>query len=189
MKKGAAVRLSKLISFALRHDPVAFGLLLDEQGWVGLAELQAAIAAEGGWGWVTEADIRQVVEGSDKQRFEIRAGAIRARYGHSRAAKPRYQPVVPPPVLYHGTPRRNLAQIRRQGLRAMDRQYVHLSADPAMAGQVGRRRDQAPAMLKIRAAAAHAAGVVFGTPSGRDNDTIYLVEALPAEFIEFPPNT
>jgi RNA:NAD 2'-phosphotransferase (TPT1/KptA family) len=54
-----------------------------------------------------------------------------------------------------------------------------------MALQVGRRRDEQPALLIIHAAEAHAAGVVFGTPSGAQDD-VYLVETLPPEFIEFP---
>jgi RNA:NAD 2'-phosphotransferase (TPT1/KptA family) len=54
-----------------------------------------------------------------------------------------------------------------------------------MAQQVGRRRDAQPVILIIRAAAAHAAGIVFGTPSG-SQDEVYLVEALPLEFIDFP---
>jgi RNA:NAD 2'-phosphotransferase (TPT1/KptA family) len=54
-----------------------------------------------------------------------------------------------------------------------------------MAHQVGQRRDAQPVILVIRASAAHAAGVVFGTPSG-GQDEVYLVEALPLEFIDFP---
>jgi putative RNA 2'-phosphotransferase len=126
-----------------------------------------------------------VVETSNKQRFELKEDQIRARYGHSQAARPSYQAVEPPVILYHGTPRRNLPLIRRSGLKPMSRQYVHLSARPEMAYQVGRRRDDQPVILTVRAGAAHAAGIVFGTPSG-GQDEVYLVEALPPEFIDFP---
>jgi putative RNA 2'-phosphotransferase len=173
------------MSVALRHDPATFDLDLDENGWTTLQALVTAIAARPQWNWVQPQHIRQVVETSDKQRFEINGDLIRARYGHSRAARPSYQPVTPPEILYHGTPRRNLAAIRRYGLKPMSRQYVHLSATPEMALQVGRRRDDQPLLLMIRAAAAHAAGLIFGTPSG-GQDNVYLAEAVPPEFITFP---
>jgi putative RNA 2'-phosphotransferase len=67
----------------------------------------------------------------------------------------------------------------------MSRHYVHLAVSPEMAAQVGWRRDRHPAILRIRAAEAHAAGVIFGTPSGGP-DNVYLVVALPPQFIEFP---
>jgi RNA:NAD 2'-phosphotransferase (TPT1/KptA family) len=54
-----------------------------------------------------------------------------------------------------------------------------------MATQVGRRRDAQPALLRIRAAEASAAGIRFGTPSGQRDD-VYLAEVIPPEFIEFP---
>lgn len=57
-----------------------------------------------------------------------------------------------------------------------------------MALQVGQRRDARSALLLIRAAEAYAAGVVFGTPSGEQDD-VYLVETIPPAFIEFPEVT
>ncbi|MDX1522042.1 MAG: RNA 2'-phosphotransferase, partial [Anaerolineae bacterium] len=188
MNQKDVINLSKLMSLALRHDPTSFGLTPDDDGWVALEALLAGIAARPRWQWVEADHLRQVVATSDKQRFEMDGPHIRARYGHSRAARPRYQAVAPPVMLYHGTPRRNLAAIRQNGLKAMGRQFVHLSATPEMAGTVGRRRDTQPALLRIRAAAAHAAGIRFGTPSG-EADTVYLVETVPPEFIEFPDPT
>jgi putative RNA 2'-phosphotransferase len=185
MKRDEVVKLSKLMSVALRHDPAAFNLMLDEDGWVALEDLLQAIAARPRWHWVRREHIQEVIDASDKRRFEINGPLLRARYGHSRAARPAYQAVEPPPLLYHGTPRRNLPAIRRYGLRAMSRQYVHLSATPEMALQVGQRRDVQPTLLLIRAAEAYAAGIVFGTPSGEQDD-VYLVETMPPAFIEFP---
>ena len=179
------IRLSKLMSVALRHDPQAFNLTPDDNGWVELEALLAGIVVRPHWDWVRPEHVLHVVETSDKQRFEVEGSLIRARYGHSRAARPGYTPVEPPPVLYHGTPRSKLELIRREGLKAMSRQYVHLSATPEMAVQVGRRRDARPALLKIHASQAHAAGITFATPSGSQDD-VYLVEAVPPRFIEFP---
>jgi putative RNA 2'-phosphotransferase len=185
MNRRDRIKLSKLMSVALRHDPVAFDLRLAQDGWVALDALLTGVRSWSRWQWVQTEDILHVVESSDKQRFELDGLLIRARYGHSRAARPNYVAVEPLAVLYHGTPRRNLADIRRHGLKAMSRQYVHLSATPEMALIVGRRRDTTPALLKIRAIEAHRAGIVFGTPSGEE-DNVYLVEAVPSGFIEFP---
>ena len=185
MNQNQRVKLSKLMSVALRHDPASFSLTLDQDGWIPLATLVAGLQTRPGWGWIQSDDVREVVETSDKQRFELVEERIRARYGHSQAARPSYQPVEPPAIRYHGTPRRNLSLIRHSGLKPMSRQYVHLSARPEMAHQVGRRRDAQPVILTIRAAQAHAAGISFGTPSG-GQDEVYLAESLPPEFIDFP---
>ena len=153
-----AVKLSKLMGLALRHNPAAFDLTPDRDGWVPALALLAGLARQPRWQWVRLEHIRHIVDTSDKQRFELEGALIRARYGHSRAARPTYQSVVPPRQLFHGTPRCNLVAIRREGLKAMARQYVHLSATVEMALRVGRRRDERPALLRIRAAAAYTAG-------------------------------
>jgi putative RNA 2'-phosphotransferase len=135
--------------------------------------------------WATRADLAQMVEegsGDDKHRFEVAGNRIRARYGHSFAQPVRYEPCTPPLILYHGTSRKALAAIRREGLRPMGRQYVHLSPDPDTAARVGVRHDDWPVILAVRAAEAHAAGVVFH----QADETVYLAKCVPVEFIEIP---
>jgi putative RNA 2'-phosphotransferase len=55
------LRLSKLMSYFLRHRPDEAGLTLDERGLVPLEALLAAIRQRRGYGWVTEEHIREVV--------------------------------------------------------------------------------------------------------------------------------
>ncbi len=181
------VRLSKLISYLLRHRPDEAGLTLDEAGLVPLNALLVAIRSRHGYGWVTVEAIREVVATSDKQRFRLEGDRIGARYGHSnrvRAVDPG-QPVEPPELLYHGTPRRAVPSILAVGLRPRDRQFVHLSATPDTARRVGRRRDDQPALLLIRAQEAHADGVVFYAPTP---DT-YLVRHVPPTYITLASET
>ncbi|WP_259391463.1 RNA 2'-phosphotransferase [Paenibacillus sp. 1011MAR3C5] len=64
--------------------------------------LLASIQAQPKWGWVGNEHIELVVRQSDKQRFEIINGRIRARYGHSHD-RVNYSPAEPPAILYHGT--------------------------------------------------------------------------------------
>jgi putative RNA 2'-phosphotransferase len=174
------VGLSKLMSLILRHRPGDFGLALDPEGFVPLEDLLSAVREEAGRGGVTADDIRRVTAGSDKKRFEIAGDRIRACYGHTVAASVAYEVATPPAVLWHGTPRTAEPAIRREGLRPMSRQYVHLSATREIALRVGRRRDPSPVILTVRTSDAHAAGIVFH----RANDLIWLVKALPPEFLE-----
>ena len=61
----------------------------------------------------------------------------------------------------------------------MRRQYVHLTADPELAQSVGARHG-APCLIRVNAAAAHAAGLAFYNP----NPAFWLVSAVPLEFVE-----
>src|ERR1700749_1896947 len=54
------VQLSKFLSFVLRHEPGAIGLLLDEQGWAGIDDLVAKADASGTR--FSRADLLNVVE-------------------------------------------------------------------------------------------------------------------------------
>lgn len=181
MAEDRFVRLSKTMSYLLRHRPDEANLALDEEGMVLLTEFLEAINQRG-FGWVTEEDVRRVVESSDKQRFRIEGERIGARYGHNRriAAVDPGDPVEPPEILYHGTPRRVVAAILKQGLQPQGRQFVHLSTTPDTAQMVGERRDEQPAMLLIRAREAHAAGVAFYAPTP---DT-WLAPSVPPDYIQ-----
>ena len=173
--------LSKHLSLVLRHRPEKHQLTLDPEGFVPLEDLIAGMRTLGKWSRVTEAQIREVVHDSDKQRYEIVGDKIRARYGHSVAEAVSYDAIAPPEILYHGTSRRVLDAIRAEGLRPMNRQYVHLSSEIEQARIVGARHDARPAILTVRAGEAHAAGVSFYNPEPR----LYLANEVPSEFIDF----
>lgn len=154
-------KLSKEISYALRHAPWEYELELDEEGWVSLEQLLQALRLDQRWEAVNEQDIRKIIETADKQRFEVADGKMRALYGHSVPRKIIKKAETPPSIVYHGTARRFAAQILDEGLRPMGRQYVHLSADKDTAMLVGKRRDAAPVLLKVDAEMARNEGVMF----------------------------
>jgi putative RNA 2'-phosphotransferase len=173
--------VSRAISHALRHEPWLYELELDDAGWVPVDELLAALRAEKpAWAGLNEADLQQMMAEASKQRYEMQDGRIRALYGHSTPQKLLKEPAEPPAVLFHGTAPKIVALIRKDGLKPMGRQYVHLSADTATAVQVGRRKASAPEILRIRAGAAHDAGVRFY----RGNDLVWLADAVAPQFIE-----
>jgi len=177
------LKLSKFLALILRHQPERFGLALDGEGWASLSEVMEILHALPNLRWATRADVMAVVEGGagdDKRRFEVEGERIRARYGHSMARPIRYEPCIPPPFLYHGTSPEALETIRREGLKPMERQYVHLSPDRETALRVGVRHNDEPVVLTIRAAEAHAAGIQFY----QADEAVYLARYVPPEYVE-----
>ncbi|MBN1287816.1 MAG: RNA 2'-phosphotransferase [Anaerolineae bacterium] len=175
-------RLSKFLSLILRHRAQDFGLTLDADGFTDLDSVWAAVERCYP-GCYIEADLQAVVAGdpTGKKRFEIVGDRIRARYGHTQVRTITYPPVEPPEYLYHGTHAKALDAIRGDGLKPMQRQYVHLSLSVEWAVMVGRRRTDAPVILRVRAGEAHRAGIEFYHPEPNH----YLVEAVPPRFIDF----
>lgn len=173
-------RLSKTISHALRHRPQDYGLVLDAEGWVAVDDLLAALSRRFGTRrTVSMAEIEQIMAESEKQRFELRDGKIRAFYGHSTPTKIEREAVTPPAVLYHGTTQEAAQTILREGLRSMKRQYVHLSTDEKTARLVGLRRTGKPVILRIAALEAHQHGTRFYL----GNEDIWLADPIPPTFI------
>ena len=181
MDEKQRVFVSKKMSYALRHNPEKYGLVLAPDGSVPLRVFLKAINAMHHFQPdITEADIREIMSNADKQRFVIENGRIRALYGHSLPGKVEHTEAVPPAVLYHGTSHKALESIMQEGLLPMGRQFVHLSADVEMAKQVGRRRDSHPVILEVDAAGAAASGIRFYI----GNDRVWLAEKVPAAFLE-----
>ena len=166
------VRISKKLSYALRHNPGKFGFSLDEKGFAPIADVVGGL-------YISLKDIRTLVQESEKKRFEIVGDKIRALYGHSIQVDLGLEPVEPPPVLYHGTSLGLKEEILAQGLKPMGRQFVHLSVDVASAMAVGRRHDPRPSVLKIDAKVMYEKGFVF-----YETPELFLTTEVPAEFIE-----
>ena len=176
--------LSKEVSYALRHAPWEYDLQMDEEGWVLVGQLVAALRKREKWAHISESDLQQMLDLSIKKRFEMRGGRIRAFYGHSIPMKIEKEAAVPPDILYHGTARRFLATIRAQGLVPGERQYVHLSQDVETAENVGKRHDARPAILVIDARQAWEDGVEFY----HGNEKVWLAEHVPARYIRELPD-
>jgi len=176
------VRLSKTISHALRHKPEEYGLKLDAEGWVEIEDLLTALRKRSSaWQYIALSDIETIMAESEKQRFELHAGRIRAFYGHSTDEKIEREPVVPPDELYHGTTAQAAAAIGKEGLKSMRRQYVHLSADVKTARSVALRHTGQPVILRIDAHKAYEQGIHFY----HGNEEVWLTDSIPPEFISF----
>jgi putative RNA 2'-phosphotransferase len=173
------VKVSKYLSRHLRHDPDRIGIELDEHGWVEVDVLLEALERQRFR--LSRAELEEVVERNDKQRFALRDGKIRANQGHTVDVDLDLDPVEPPPMLFHGTTDRFLSGIREEGIKAMDRHDVHLSPDRETAVKVGSRRGR-PVVLEIDAARMAREGHLFY----RSENGVWLTEHVPAWAITFP---
>lgn len=171
-------RLSRFLALVLRHRPESVGLELDPSGFVDVDSLVKALADQQGWEWVTEQEVRALVQ-HDPRRYEIDGNRIRARYGHSIPIETPGRPVLPPEWLYHGTAEETLETIRTDGLKPLGRQYVHLSATRQEAVSVAKRHSDEVVLVTVLARRAHEAGFAFyeAAPS------IYLVREVPPDFL------
>lgn len=171
-------RLSRFLSYILRHEPRKFGLSPNGDGYVPIDGLLDQIKKEDRWRWAAKQHIIEVVERSEKKRFEIISNKIRALYGHTFSTQIHYQSVTPPEYLFHGTARRNREKIEQEGLLPVKRQYVHLSATPEDAYKVGLRRDKNPVILKISALKAHNQGIKFYKAGD-----LFLAKRIPRKYL------
>jgi putative RNA 2'-phosphotransferase len=186
-------RLSKFVSGALRHFPTDAGLELDEAGWTPFEALVDAV--EDQYGWADADALAGVVATDPKGRFERTGGGhesasdgrsgepddhVRAAYGHSVDVQIDAAETPVPDTLYHGTPARNVETIRREGLKPMSRQQVHLSETAETALDVGRRRGDDPALLVVDAAAMAADGHRI-TKRGLET---YTTDRVPPQYVD-----
>ncbi len=172
--------ISKIISHALRHEPWIYELELDSEGWVPIAELITALNdIETISPKVDLSIIEDIINKSDKPRFEIIGDKIRALYGHSTPNKLVYTPSEPPEFLYHGTTELINEIIQQDGLKPMNRQYVHFSTSQNIAQEVAKRKGQNIKILKINSIQAHKEGYEFY----KGNKYVWLCSYLPSKFI------
>jgi putative RNA 2'-phosphotransferase len=171
-------KISKFLSFVLRHKPDAIGLTLDDEGWADVAELIAKATVP-----FDLADLEHVVAENDKKRFAFSPdhSRIRASQGHSLAIDLGLEAVVPPETLFHGTVDKFLVSIREQGLKPQSRQHVHLSKDVETARIVGARRGK-PVILTVGAGDMHLKGHKFYLSA----NGVWLTDKVPAEFLSGP---
>src|SRR5262245_10018346 len=80
-------KLSKQISYILRHAPWEYELELDDEGWVAVDQLLNALNSDPSSTEINRSIIEQMIRASSKQRHELVGDRIRALYGHSIPGK------------------------------------------------------------------------------------------------------
>ncbi|WP_237151905.1 RNA 2'-phosphotransferase [Oryzibacter oryziterrae] len=175
-----AVKLSKFVSYILRHKPESIGLVLDAEGWARIDELLEKGNASGvSFG---RDELLELVANSDKKRFSLSEDGlrIRAAQGHSVEVTLGLEAREPPSVLYHGTATRFLDAILVKGLTPQSRQQVHLSVDVATATKVGQRHGK-PVVLVVGAQQMFAKGFRFF----QADNGVWLTDHVPPQFLRF----
>ena len=187
-------KLSHILSYALRHNPLKYNLVLDKEGWTSMNELLIALPLhhhnDRWYRHLKRQDLEEMIARSDKVRFELKDDKIRALYGHSYYASGFFTKVhkitsKPPDILYHGTSPSAAKDIMSEGLRPMNRQYVHLSTNENTAFQVGKRKTilkkkEEPVIITISAIEAFDTGVCFYQAS----DSVWLTDYVHPKFME-----
>ena len=171
-------RASKFLSLLLRHKPEELSLSLDANGWVEIRQL-IENSQSGSIEYSFEL-IFELVKTSDKQRFELNAEKtkVRARQGHSIDVDLNLEPTQAPEHLYHGTAKRFLSNILREGLTKQSRHHVHLSPDEETARKVGSRHGK-PVILTVLSKNMEEKGFVFY----RTDNNVWLTDHVPPEFL------
>lgn len=182
MDQKTNLRISKFLSYVLRHAPGDIGLLLDENGWADVATLLECAARHGTR--ITRDQLDHVVASNDKKRFAFdeTKTRIRASQGHSVEVDLGLVPRTPPDILYHGTADRSVPAILATGLQKQSRQHVHLSLTFEQAAVVGRRHGK-PVVLKVDARAMHAAGL----PLYLADNGVWLADEVPPAYLSVIP--
>ncbi len=170
--------ISKLIALVLRHKPGELGLTMDSHGWV---ETKALIEKLNERQPFDMEMLEEIVRTDNKQRYSFNPDKtrIRANQGHSIPVDLELLPQTPPNVLYHGTATRFSGIIDQQGLKPMQRQYVHLSDRLETAVNVGKRHG-APLVYVIDAEAMQKAGYVFYC----SENGVWLTDSVPPEYLK-----
>ncbi|XP_063046740.1 tRNA 2'-phosphotransferase 1 [Engraulis encrasicolus] len=164
------VRLSKSLSYVLRHGAMKMGLQISSDGFLYVDDL----LAHPQFGSFSVADVERVVASNDKQRFKLRNHPedgrlqIRANQGHSlqvadlelRALRPD-APDCPPEGI-HGSYMKHWPSIRTQGLNRMGRTHIHLAPGlPGEGGVISGMRKNCDMAIYINVPKALSAGIPF----------------------------
>ena len=171
-----------MMRYALGVNPAELALLPDEQGWVKIKDLLAALHSEEGWRSIRQTMIQDMAERIAKDLFEIDGNRIRCR--ERGYPLPDYE-AVSPAHLYYGARRKAYPVLRERGLSAgEDGRPLILAADEQRALAIGRRRDAEPVLVTVQARQAAEQGSMF--PAWGDGG-LYLCDWADARFLMGPP--
>ena len=175
-------QISKFISLILRHKPEVIGITLDEHGWADVNKLVAGVRKV--YPNFGKAQLYLIVENDEKQRYSFghHGTKIRANQGHSIPVDVELKAVAPPRILYHGTAKKYIDSIMKDGLVPRSRLYVHLSLDIETAYNVGLRhgkKESEVEILRIMASDMYEDGYEFFL----SENGVWLTKEVPVKYL------
>ncbi|KAI8353733.1 putative tRNA 2'-phosphotransferase [Mortierella sp. GBAus27b] len=183
------VRLSKALSWLLRHNAVSQGVAIRPDGYVKLDDVLKHSRFKG----YTKQDVYAAVNNNSKKRFQILEEAsvagtvvlIRAVQGHSieEVAELGFEEITDAaqiPTAVHGTMFSKWRLIHEHGLSKMNRNHIHLAIGlPGEIGVISGMRNNTDLYIYINTAKAIQDGIKFYKTSnnvilsdGKDGDGI-----------------
>ncbi|KAF9077995.1 KptA family-domain-containing protein [Rhodocollybia butyracea] len=169
-KDSPAVRLSKTLSWLLRHGAQGEGLKMRADGYVKVTDLlenpkikSQALDLKG---------LQEIVEADSKQRYSLICEDgdewwIKANQGHSiKAVKLELKPVltaedIPSRTAVHGTTKKAWQSISSQGLSKMSRNHIHLAQGVSGDNVISGMRKSCEILIFINIPKAISAGTKF----------------------------
>lgn len=171
------IKLSRFLSFILRHKPDSIGISLDEHGWAVVDDLIKGIAKQKEFSMEI---LEEIVLTDDKQRYSFNEDKtlIRANQGHSIPVDVELDEINPPELLWHGTGEKYVESIDKIGLISKTRLYVHLSDNEETAKKVGTRHGT-PVLYIVKSKEMHNDGYTFYM----SKNGVWLTKEVPLKYL------
>jgi len=173
----ADVKISKRLSWLLRHGAGQAGLVMDQAGWSRVEDVLDALD-------LTAEQVRRAVDNNDKGRLQLDGARIRACQGHSTATMPvthdaleaTWELIEPDTAVWHGTRLAAIPGIARHGISSGERTHVHLAEHPD--SRVG-KRSAIDFLIKVSPQQLRRHGInLYRSPNG-----VILARHVPADSI------
>lgn len=165
--------IQRFIVYGMRHNPKKLGVSLDEEGYCFVDDLLKSMD-------ITYIELEEIIKSSGGRLCLSDDGnRIRAAHGHSVKVNMNMAD-VPPDVLYHGTSRDSMPCIQSDGIRHMNRAYVHLSETLPTAVRIGSRHSCEVAVIAIDAKRMKEDGIGFH----KSEDGVWLTEHVAPKYIK-----
>lgn len=180
-------KIRRTICYILRHK-----INKETNGWLSLDELyDKCIIANPLLSVLDREDFLSIIELNKEDRFSIKGDLIKANYGHSvDIGEPELLETIPPNKLYHTTFDCFYKNIRKEGLKPMDRKYVFLATTKQKACSYYKKIKNnsfnekygypVPLLLEIDSKAAYNRGIKFY----KQNDNIICAYNIPPDLIK-----
>ncbi|TDL24010.1 hypothetical protein BD410DRAFT_786724 [Rickenella mellea] len=175
-KDAPDIRISKTLSWVLRHGASSEGLFMRPDGYVRVKDLLALPKLH----MLDFMMLERIVQEDTKMRYHLLLNAdtnpdasgdaaqiwwIRANQGHSiKSIKLDLTPITDSgqvPMAVHGTTLQAWAKIQRQGLSKMNRNHIHLAQGVAGEGVISGMRTSSQVLIYIDLSKALKAGIKF----------------------------
>ena len=159
MSASERTQCSKGLSYILRHGAQKDGYTMTADGYVSLAEIQRK--GPKALKKLTVAEVQFLVDNNDKKRFRAKVEEgqmwLAANQGHSASLNLNPENFMTPitkasdvPVAVHGTFKRFLDPIKKQGLSKMSRQHIHFALGlPGAEGVISGMRKTAEVLIYL----------------------------------------